>query len=101
MKWYHYVTCFVAGVFLIHILPHVLNGLSVKNVVGVLVSLAWVASCFGLAGSRSETYGLLWRLWRVCLQYSSSSRCIRIISITSSSPSTLSRRKQRRDQYWP
>jgi hypothetical protein len=39
MKWYHYVTCFVAGVFLIHILPHVLNGLSVKNVVGVLVSL--------------------------------------------------------------
>lgn len=39
MNWYHYVTCFVAGIFLIHILPHVLNGLSVKNVVGVLVSL--------------------------------------------------------------
>jgi hypothetical protein len=39
MKWYNYVACFFAGVFLIHILPHVLNGLSLTNVVGVLVSL--------------------------------------------------------------
>ena len=39
MKWYNYLACFLAGVFLIHILPHVLNGMSVKNVLGVLVSL--------------------------------------------------------------
>ena len=39
MRWYNYVACFFAGVFLIHILPYVLNGLSLKNVVGVLVSL--------------------------------------------------------------
>ena len=39
MKWYNYLACFFAGVFLIHILPHVLNGMSVKNVLGVLVSL--------------------------------------------------------------
>ena len=39
MRWYNYVACFFAGVFLIHVLPHVLNGLSLKNVVGVLVSL--------------------------------------------------------------
>ena len=40
MKWYHYVSCFVAGVFLIHILPHVLNGMSLRNVLGVAVSLS-------------------------------------------------------------
>lgn len=39
MKWYHYVACFLAGVFLIHVVPHVLNGWSAKNVMGVLVSL--------------------------------------------------------------
>ena len=39
MKWYNYFADFGAGVFLIHILPHVLNGLSLKNVVGVAVSL--------------------------------------------------------------
>jgi hypothetical protein len=39
VKWYNYLACFLAGVFLIHILPHVLNGMSVKNVLGVLVSL--------------------------------------------------------------
>jgi hypothetical protein len=39
MKWYNYVACFVAGVFLIHILPHVLNGFSLTNVLGVVVSL--------------------------------------------------------------
>jgi hypothetical protein len=27
MKWHNYVACFCAGVFLIHVLPHVLNGL--------------------------------------------------------------------------
>jgi hypothetical protein len=39
MKWYNYVACFFAGVFLIHILPHALNGLSLTNVLGILVSL--------------------------------------------------------------
>ena len=39
MKWYNYVACFFAGVFLIHIVPHLLNGMSTKNVLGVLVSL--------------------------------------------------------------
>jgi CHASE2 domain-containing sensor protein len=39
MKWYNYVACFLAGVFLIHILPHALNGFSLKNVIGILVSL--------------------------------------------------------------
>ena len=39
MKWYNYLACFFAGVFLIHILPHVLNGLSLKNILGVAVSL--------------------------------------------------------------
>jgi Na+-translocating ferredoxin:NAD+ oxidoreductase RnfD subunit len=39
VKWYNYLSCFLAGVFLIHILPHLLNGMSVKNVLGVLVSL--------------------------------------------------------------
>lgn len=39
MKWYHYVACFLAGVFLIHILPHALNGPSLTNMLGILVSL--------------------------------------------------------------
>jgi hypothetical protein len=39
MKWYHYVSCFFAGVFLIHVVPHVMNGFSAKNVAGVVVSL--------------------------------------------------------------
>ena len=39
MRWFHYVACFIAGVFLIHILPHVANGFSVKNLIGILVSL--------------------------------------------------------------
>jgi len=39
MKWYNYLACFLAGVFLIHLVPHVLNGFTVKNVVGALVSL--------------------------------------------------------------
>lgn len=39
MKWYNYLACFFAGVFLIHIVPHVLNGMSTKNIIGVLVSL--------------------------------------------------------------
>jgi hypothetical protein len=40
MKWYHYLCCFLAGVFLIHILPHALNGPSLTNLLGILVSLA-------------------------------------------------------------
>jgi len=39
MKWYNYLACFLAGVFLIHLIPHLLNGFTVKNVVGALVSL--------------------------------------------------------------
>lgn len=39
MKWYHYLDCFLAGVFLIHIVPHVMNGFSLRNVLGFLVSL--------------------------------------------------------------
>ncbi len=39
MKWYNYVACFFAEVFLIHILPHLLNGLTLTNVIGASVSL--------------------------------------------------------------
>jgi hypothetical protein len=39
MKWYNYIACFFAGVFLIHIVPHLLHGFSLTNVLGVLVSL--------------------------------------------------------------
>jgi hypothetical protein len=39
VKWYNYLACFFAGVFLIHIVPHVMNGMSAENVMGVLVSL--------------------------------------------------------------
>jgi hypothetical protein len=61
MKWYNYLACFVAGVFLIHILPHLLNGFSARNVVGVLVSL--VGGCLLLwAGKFSFR-----NLWTVIL----------------------------------
>jgi hypothetical protein len=50
MKWFHYVACFLAGVSLIHILPHLLNGFSLVNVLGVLVSL--VAGCLLLWAGR-------------------------------------------------
>jgi hypothetical protein len=39
MKWYNYVACFFAGVFLIHIVPHLTHGFSLTNALGVLVSL--------------------------------------------------------------
>jgi hypothetical protein len=39
MKWYHYVACFFAGVFLIHVIPHLIHGVSVVNIVGALISL--------------------------------------------------------------
>jgi hypothetical protein len=42
MKWYNYLACFFAGVFLIHLVPHLLNlihGLSLIDIVGALVSL--------------------------------------------------------------
>ena len=39
MKWYNYVACFFAGFFLIHLIPHLLNGLSLVNILGVFVSL--------------------------------------------------------------
>jgi hypothetical protein len=61
MKWHNYLACFLAGVFLIHILPHLLNGFSLKNVVGVLVSL--VGGCLLLwAGKFSFR-----NLWTVVL----------------------------------
>jgi hypothetical protein len=40
VKWYNYLACFFAGVFLIHIVPHLLHGMSLTNIIGVLVSLA-------------------------------------------------------------
>jgi multisubunit Na+/H+ antiporter MnhG subunit len=39
MKWYNYLACFFAGVFLIHIVPHLMHGMSAVNIIGVLVSL--------------------------------------------------------------
>jgi hypothetical protein len=39
MKWYNYLACFFAGVFLIHIVPHLMNGFSFTNILGVAVSL--------------------------------------------------------------
>ena len=61
MKWYNYLACFFAGLFLIHILPHVLNGMSLTNVIGVLVSL--VGGCLLLwAGKFSFR-----NLWAVLL----------------------------------
>jgi hypothetical protein len=39
MKWYNYLACFLAGVFLIHLVPHLLHGFTLTNVVGALVSL--------------------------------------------------------------
>ena len=39
MKWYHYIACFFAGVFLVHVVPHLMHGMSAVNVAGVLVSL--------------------------------------------------------------
>jgi hypothetical protein len=39
MNWYNYLACFLAGVFLIHLLPHLMNGFTPTNVVGALVSL--------------------------------------------------------------
>jgi hypothetical protein len=39
MNWYNYLSCFVAGVFLIHVIPHLIHGLSVVNVVGASISL--------------------------------------------------------------
>ena len=50
MKWYNYVACFFAGVFLIHILPHVLNGFSLTNTLGIFVSL--VGGCLLLWAGR-------------------------------------------------
>jgi hypothetical protein len=46
VKWYNYLACFFAGAFFIHIVPHVLNGMSAINVIGVLVSLG--AGCLML-----------------------------------------------------
>jgi hypothetical protein len=39
MKWYNYLACFLAGVFLIHLVPHLLNGFSLTNVIGATVSV--------------------------------------------------------------
>ena len=39
LRWKNYLACFLAGVFLIHILPHVLNGFSWMNVLFAAISL--------------------------------------------------------------
>jgi hypothetical protein len=39
VKWYNYLACFFAGVFLIHVLPHLMGGMSAVNIAGVLVSM--------------------------------------------------------------
>jgi hypothetical protein len=43
MKWYNYLACFLAGVFLIHLVPHLLNGLR-----SPMLSARWSASAAGL-----------------------------------------------------
>jgi hypothetical protein len=40
LRWKNYLACFLAGVFLIHILPHVLNGFSWMNLLAGSLSLA-------------------------------------------------------------
>jgi len=50
MKWYNYLACFVAGVFLIHVIPHLIHGLSVVDVVGASISL--VGGCLLLWAGR-------------------------------------------------
>lgn len=64
MKWYNYLACFFAGVFLIHILPHVLNGFSLINVFGVLASL--VGGCLLLWAGRFS-FRNLWAIALVVL----------------------------------
>ncbi|HEX7159348.1 MAG TPA: hypothetical protein VF214_10055 [Edaphobacter sp.] len=39
MKWYNYFACFFAGVFLIHLVPHLTHGLNLTNIIGVVISL--------------------------------------------------------------
>ena len=39
MKWYNYLACFLAGVFLIHLFPHLTHGFTLTNIIGVFVSL--------------------------------------------------------------
>lgn len=46
MKWYNYLSCYFAGVFLIHIVPHLMNGISLTNALGITVSL--VGGCLFL-----------------------------------------------------
>ena len=50
MKWVHYFLCFLGGVFLIHIVPHMMHGWSRKNAMGVAVSL--VGGCLLLWAGR-------------------------------------------------
>ncbi len=50
MKWVHYFLCFLGGVFLIHIVPHMMHGWSAKNAMGVGVSL--VGGCMLLWAGR-------------------------------------------------
>lgn len=39
MRWFRYLLCFLAGAALIHVLPHLLNVLTPRNLLGVAVSL--------------------------------------------------------------
>jgi hypothetical protein len=39
MKWYNYLACYFAGVFFIHIVPHLMHGFTLTNILGVTISL--------------------------------------------------------------
>jgi hypothetical protein len=61
VKWFHYVACFFAGFFLIHLVPHLTHGWSTVNIIGATISL--VVGCLLLwAGkvSVSRPWTLVW-----------------------------------------
>jgi hypothetical protein len=63
VKWFHYVACFFAGFFLIHLVPHLSHGYSLVNVIGATISL--VVGCLLLwAGKASvkRPWTLIWVL---------------------------------------
>ena len=78
MKWFHYVACFFAGFFLIHLIPHLTHGVTVGNAIGATISL--VVGCLLLwAGKASvkRPWTLVWvlagndgcaHLWRILCQ---------------------------------
>lgn len=63
MKWFHYVACFFAGFFLIHLVPHLTHGLSMRNALGATISL--VVGCLLLWAGRASVkrpWTLVWVL---------------------------------------